>query len=236
MRKEQFTIDSYVHVLNRGTKKLPIVRDDQDRKRFIKSLFYLNDEYVPENWSRELSRLDIPLFQRPSTWRDRQPIVSILAYNLMDNHFHLLLKEIKDGGISRFMHKLGTSMTNSFNLRHKETGSIFQGAYKARMIDDDNYFRYVCVYIMIKNAFERYPGGLGVAISEFDKAYDFALRDMFYSSGEYFQGRNFSIVEKKDIEDIFETPTDFKMFARECMLGVSLDEILGDLTMEDKAL
>src|ERR1700690_699572 len=121
MRKEPFSVGSYVHVLNRGTRRMDIVRDDADRWRFLKLIRYLNDANVPRNWEREIGPDHVRRgFARPDTWGTAQPYVSVLAYCLMDNHFHLLMRERIDGGISKFMQRLCTSMSLYFNAKYGE--------------------------------------------------------------------------------------------------------------------
>lgn len=152
MRVEPFTIDSYVHVIKRGARGMPIVQNESEKWRFLKILFYMNDENLPKQWERDIKNL---LFlNRPQFWLKKKPLVKILCYILMPNHFHLLLKEIRDGGVTAFMQKIGNSMTGYFNLKHNEKGSIFQGSYKSRTIDEDAYLKYLAAYIMVKNAFE----------------------------------------------------------------------------------
>ena len=166
MRKEAFGVGDIVHVFNRGNRKQEIVRDDTDRWRFLQTLFYFNDEFSPENPFRTLNDLLKSDFNNgrvliwPSQWPARNKLVDILAFTLMDNHYHLVLQEIKEGGVAKFMQKLGTGATNRFNIRHKETGRLFQGAYKARRVGSDNYLKYLNVYLHIKNVFELYPGGM----------------------------------------------------------------------------
>ncbi len=74
-------------------------------------------------------------------------IVSIGAYCLMPNHYHLLLKEITDGGISRFMQKLGTAYTMYFNKKYERTGNLLTKPFRARHVGDDRYFQRVVDYI-----------------------------------------------------------------------------------------
>src|SRR3989338_7670613 len=165
MRVEPFAVGSYVHALKRGARGLPITKSLSEQRRFMRLLFYMNDHYSNEIWERETKTLG--MFGRPSEWPERRPLVKILAWTLMPNHFHLLLKEVEEGGISKFMQKLGNSMSTYANLKHKEKGSLFQGAYKARTVGDDRYLRYLAPYIMVKNVFELYPGGLEKAMREF---------------------------------------------------------------------
>ena len=65
----------------------------------------------------------------------------------MPNHFHLLLEETEEGGISKFMQGLCVSMSKHFNIKYEEKGSLFQGAFKSRTINDDYYLDLIHVYI-----------------------------------------------------------------------------------------
>ena len=188
MRKEPFTVGDYVHILKRGAKGLPIVRDENDRLRFLKILRHLNDEYISDYWENDIEKESShteKVFERPVTWPEQKPLVMILAYTLMPNHFHILVKEITEGGVARFMQKLGNSMTGHFNLKYKESGSLFQGSYKARHVKDDRYLRYLAIYIMVKNIFELYPGGIQEAIRNFEKAFEWGTNYQFSSLAEY---------------------------------------------------
>ena len=73
--------------------------------------------------------------------------VAIGAYCLMDNHIHLLVKEINDNGVSHFMQKLMTAYTMYFNQKYKRVGPLFQGVFKAEHADDDQYLQYLYAYI-----------------------------------------------------------------------------------------
>ena len=238
MRKEPFTIGNYVHVYNRGSRKMPIVRDEADKWHFLEMLYYFNDESSMLNLLRELHEsfkfdLNSELVW-PNEWEPRKPIVKILAFILMENHFHLLLKETQENGIGRFMQKLGTGMANYFNNKYQESGGLFQGSYKAKTVQEDEYLEYLSVYIQVKNAFEMYPGGIEKAVQEFDKAYEFAI-NYSYGSLANFAGRmsrNSVIVEKELLGDMFPSPQKYKEFAKECIIGMDLDRKLelGNLT------
>ena len=218
MRVEPFTLDSYIHTIKRGARGLPIVADDADRWRFLRLLFYMNDEYLDENWDQVTKQND--LFHRPDWWPERSAIVRILGFTLMSNHVHLILQEIRAGGVSMFMRKVSQSMTNHHNEKHHQRGSLFQGSYKSRTIQSDEYLRYVAVYVMVKNTFELYPlGGLGGAMQNFEAAWSWAISYPFSSLGEYTSGRIFPIIEKEILGEIYSNPKDFKKFAREVIKG-----------------
>lgn len=138
-RKFVFSEGEYYHVYNRGVEKRNIFLDDKDHQRFMKLLYVANGEQpfvfrdIEDKAFGEIDR--------------GKPIVAIGAYVLMPNHFHLLLKEIVEGGISMFMGKLLTGYSAYFNKRNKRTGSLFQGPYQAQHADQDEYLKYLFAYI-----------------------------------------------------------------------------------------
>ena len=186
MRVEPHSVDSILHTVKRGARGMDVVLDDADRWRFIKSLFLLNDSHSSTNWYTETANLK--LFERPEHWPERNPLVRILAWVLMSNHFHLLMQEKAEGGIAKFMQRLCGSMSLCFNLKYESKGSIFQGSYKAKLVDDDSYLRHLAFYIQVKNVLEIYPGGLVAALADFDKAWDWALKYEFSSLPAYVYG------------------------------------------------
>ena len=74
-------------------------------------------------------------------------MVEILAFSLMPNHVHLLVKQIREGGISKFMRKIGAGYSAYYNQKHKRVGHVFQGRHKIVHITNDNQLKAVFVYI-----------------------------------------------------------------------------------------
>ena len=153
------------------------------------------------------------------------PDVSLVGYSILPNHLHLILEEIIENGISRLMHKCSMAYSKFINAKYKESGCLFQGRFRSRIVDGDEYLRYLAVYVMVKNPFELYPGGLGKAIKEFDQAYEWAVRYPFCSLADYAGKRSSPLLTTDALMKIFGNPKAFKEFARECML-VKLDRLL----------
>ncbi|MEK7179463.1 MAG: transposase [Patescibacteria group bacterium] len=235
MRKEQFGIGTFVHVVNRGAHKINIVRTDADRWRFLKLLRYLNDVSVPRNWERDISPAHIrDNFARPEQWGEAEPYVSILAHCLKDNHFHLLLLEQREGGISKFMHRVSRSMAANSNAKYKGSGALFQGPYRARIVDNDRHLQYLSVYINIKNVFEAYPGGLKAAANNFNDAYDWAIQYPFSSTADFAGERKSSLIDHSARQSLFATPSDFRVAAEEIMTAkFDIDSTLQDLVLDE---
>ncbi len=218
MRVEPYSLDSVIHVTKRGTRGMDIVRDMEDRHRFTKSLFLLNDVHVDPNWHRETA--DLPPFERPPHWPERKPLVHILAWTLLTNHFHLLLREVQEGGAAKFMQRLGGSMTMCFNLKYKEKGSMFQSAYHARTVEEDAHMNYLAFYILVKNVLEMYPGGLTAASVHFDDAWEWAKKYPFSSFQGFVSGKHTPIVEDSDkLFSITSAENSFKEEVRELLFA-----------------
>lgn len=234
MRKEPYTVGSYVHIVKRGAHGADIVRDDADRWRFLRLMRYLNDDNAPRNWERDVTNDHIRRgFERPESWAAPRPYVAILAYCLMDNHFHLLVQERIEGGISKFMQRLCTSMAKYFNAKYKEQGTLFQGAYQARTIEEDRHLQYLAAYIQVKNPFERYPKGMRSAVQEYDTALEWVLDDPFSSLADYLGERRSSLLDYDAIRDVFNETHRFRKFARDVIEGrieryVGIDQLLLD--------
>lgn len=162
----------------------------------------------------------------PSDWTEKDPLVDVIAFVLMNNHFHLILQEREEEGVTEFMRKLGTGMTNRFNTRYEETGRLFQGAYKARRVDQDRYLQYLAVYVHIKNVFELYPGGFEEALQNFDDAFEFAVDYPYSSLGAYLDNQHLAVpvLEKEMMENIIKDKEGFRKFAKNCIDFMDFDE------------
>jgi len=218
MRVEPYSIDSFVHVIKRGARGIEITNNNTDKDRFLRLLYYMNDSFLPHDWEEEIRSLQP--FERPQHWPKRKALVKVLAYTLMPNHFHLLLLNTTERGISDYMQKVGQSMTRHFNAKYGQNGSLFQGSYRGKTIDSDEYLRYVAAYIMVKNVFELYPrGGLHGATEHFEDAWKWALTYPHSSFREYATG-NFSPITDPDVfGDVFRDKKYFKKYMREVIEG-----------------
>src|SRR3989344_6026710 len=123
MKKPQFTTDAFYHIYNRGVEKRKIFLDKDDHFRFIHDLFEFNDEAYALNIYYKLPSLTSYEVQ-PRKMSKRKLLVEIIAFCLMPNHFHLLLRQNADSGIVRFMQKLGTGYTMYFNQKYQRVGGL----------------------------------------------------------------------------------------------------------------
>jgi len=139
-RKTTLAPNEFYHIYNRGTEKIKTFHNKNDYRRFMALLYLCNSELPVTANFRGLTS-EIFRAERGET------LVEICAYCLMPNHFHLILKEKEDGGISKFMQKLTTGYTMYFNKYHERSGSLFQGTFRAVHCDNDEYLRYLISYV-----------------------------------------------------------------------------------------
>ncbi len=143
MKRPIFLNDHFYHIFNRGADKRKVFNDKQDYQRFLFSVKGFNDVNSTLNFYRRLN-VGSPTSLKPV---EQKPLVEILCYCLMPNHFHLIARQLKENGITSFMRKLGTGYTNYFNQKYKRSGVLFQGKFKSVSIENDEYLNYLIQYI-----------------------------------------------------------------------------------------
>lgn len=146
-RKINFEIDEWYHCYNRGVDKRTTFEEEADYIRFIELLYLANDA-ASFNRDNIGTRSAEKIFSRKRV----EPLVAIGAYALMPNHYHLLIKEVEEGGVSRFMHKLSIAYTTYFNKKYERIGNLFVKPFRARHVADDKYFQHVVNYIHLNPA------------------------------------------------------------------------------------
>ncbi len=142
MRKIKLVEGEYYHIYNRGTDKRNIFVDQKDLLRFWESLFDFN-QTEPIGSIYEFS------FKKKSgeANKKRKPLVQFIAYCINSNHFHFLITPLQEKGIEKFMQRLGNGYTKYFNNRHKRSGVLFQGKFKSKHIDSNEYLLHLSAYI-----------------------------------------------------------------------------------------
>jgi len=147
-KPRQFEIGGVYHVINRGVERRRIFMKRQDYSRFIFGLEFFNKKQSNNLWELVSEAGPGPASERIEKERKRKrgSIVELMAFTLMPNHYHLVVREIRKGGISLFMNKLG-GYTTYFNKQYNRVGPLFQSRYKAIPIQTEiqlgNTFTYV---------------------------------------------------------------------------------------------
>lgn len=199
-RMTPLVMGEYYHIYNRGVARQPTFLSKKDHERFIICLHYYSFENVPFRLSKFL--------QLPKEDRDKwikelelknNIAVEIIAFCLMPNHFHLLLKQVSDKGISTFMKKVTDAYTRYFNKRHGRVGSVFQGAFKAVHISHEEQLLHLSRYIHLNPL-------VSIVVREED------FRGYPWSSLKSYLGENYSFINSKIILDFFKSKEKYLEF------------------------
>lgn len=181
-RRVPFAVDEYYHCYNRGVDKRVVFGRKKEYQRF-QELLYLANDTRPIQRSFLENYVHEEIFSLPRL----QPIVAIGAYCLMPNHIHILIREIIDGGISRFMHKVGTGYTMYFNIAHQRVGNLFVKPFRSKHVDSDVYLQHVGNYIHLNPA-ELSEAGWKTGVVKNMRALEVAMREYPYSGFADYNG------------------------------------------------
>ena len=125
-------------MFNRGVDKRVIFTKKEYLYYFFRSIALLNT--TVQSTGQSLTRKNL-------VNKESGRLVSVVAYALLPNHFHLLLKQEVDNGIVKFMQKLGTSYTMFFNKQEKRSGALFQGKFKANHLSGEFALPVLSAYV-----------------------------------------------------------------------------------------
>lgn len=197
LRKQTFALGEFYHLYNRGTEKRIIFKDAKDYQHFLYLMYICNT-----NKSIELRKIG-KNFDREET------IVDIGAYCLMPNHFHILICEKIDGGVSKYMRKLLTAYSMYFNKKYKRTGKLYEGVFKSIHANKDTYLKYLYSYIHLN------PAKLIDKnwIENNKRNVENLLKYVFeypYSSIKEYAEKKFKIINPSEFPTYFKNPIDHK--------------------------
>ncbi len=139
-----FEVGEFFHVYNRGVDKRNIFFSKGDWDHFLWLLWARNSKKHirnPRTSNGQGASLAI------GKGDQNESLVDIIAYSLMENHFHLLLHEKIEGGITQFMRRLLTAYSMYMNKKYDRTGPLMCRPFRAKHVDSDEYFRWLVSYI-----------------------------------------------------------------------------------------
>lgn len=181
VRKEAFVTGEIYHCYNRGVDKRDVFMTLEHFDYIIK---------ICDLFNQVESLGGIKEYSLKKNCVNRgERIVTILSYCFNPNHFHLLLRQEVDGGVSKFMQKLSTGYTMYFNKDQNRSGSLFQGKFKSKHVGTDVYLKHLLVYVNRNN-----------------EVHGIADVDKFKSSHQLFasQMKN-SICDPREASEYFDT-------------------------------
>jgi REP element-mobilizing transposase RayT len=147
MRRTPFAEGEWYHCYTRGVDKRTVFESPKEYERYLQLLYICNnDKIIHRSDLLSLSHEEILALPRDN------PIVAVGAFALMPNHPHLLLKEIRQGGISQFMGRVSNAYTKYFNIKRERVGNLFVSPFRAKHVPSDLYFKHLVRYILLNPA------------------------------------------------------------------------------------
>jgi len=228
-RKEEFADGEIYHVYNRGVDKRIVFEDKQDFFQFLQMLDLCNIDMTCGGVSAY--KLKVNMERRCN----KKKLVEIIAYCLNANHYHLILRQVAEDGISRFMQKVGTGYAKYFNQKNGRSGALFQGRFKSKHIGTDEYLKGLSAYVNLNNVIHQDVGNT--------KARHQCRALLFRSSWWEYGGKKeedtfHEICEKDIILDGFKNKREYMKFAKSYVKNIikaRKDKKLVDLE-DDKEL
>jgi len=215
MRKDPLITGEYYHIYNRGVDKRDIFMNIADLTRFVISVKEFNTT-DPIGSIREKTKpfKNVAQDHLPGVQHlgehlgdGATPLVSIICYCFNPNHFHFIIKQEVDDGISEFFKRLLGGYTNYFNKAYDRSGALFQGRFKSHLIKTNQYFLKIRPYVHMNYLIHDIPIEKNNMVLASDKEYD---------SG------NFNIVSKKEAKKLLDFYGDNKNFKKECQKMISM--------------
>jgi putative transposase len=149
-----FVTGSFYHVYNRGVEKRNIFIGKRDYHQFLLAMDFYRKNPLPSKLSDFKRGIE-----KIKKVENQIELVEVHAYCLMSNHFHFLLKQKTEGGITHFLRKFTNSYTRFFNTKYDRIGPLFQGSFKAKLVENDEYLLQVSKYIH-RNPLKFHKGSL----------------------------------------------------------------------------
>lgn len=190
------------HILNRGNASVPIFKTKYDYQKFTQTFLYYQNDNPPMRFSKIN---ELPSLERSRLLEklkgQKNFLVEIIAYCLMPNHYHFILKQTKDGGILNFIRLSTNSYSRYFNTKYKRKGGLFEGRFKAVRIETESQLFHLSRYVHL-NPYSSF------LVKDFESL----LKYPFSSLQEYAGSSEINACNKEIVLGQFLSPNDYKKF------------------------
>lgn len=208
-RKNPLLPNHFYHIYNRGIEKRDIFLEPKDYERFLILLYLCNDSKpvnIRDLYDKGLSFVEIMQIEKEGV------LVDIGAYCLMPNHVHLLIKGCHENGISIFTKKLFTGYSMFFNKKYQRSGRLFENTFKAELVNEDNYLKYLFSYIHLNPVKLIDKNWKEFGIKDFKNTFDFLKNYRWSSYNTYSNDLGDTIINKDSFPKYFENFQEFNDF------------------------
>jgi putative transposase len=210
-RKEQFITGDTYHIVVRALDDNLIFKDTNDYFRGIFSIYEFNNSKPVTIFIRrrdrkvEKKKEKLSDFGSPTVLDERDCFVEVLAFCFMPNHMHLLVRQMKEGGISKFMQKIGIGLSKYLNKKYERKGHVFQDVFRSVRIENDKQLITVFNYIHVNPLSLYEPGWKEKGISDINESIRFLENYKWSSYQDYIGKKNFpSVTERRFLAEFMD--------------------------------
>jgi len=198
-KNPQLINNEVYHIVSRTVGDAVVFDEEDDFYRGIFSIYEFNNDKSVNIWKRRKERAieKIKLGPTSPTLQERDIIVEILAFSFMPNHLHLLVKQLKNNGIIKFMQKFGTGFAVYFNKKYNRKGHLFN-KFRAIHIKDDNQLKNAFVYVHTNLISLIEPKWKEKGIKNPDEVIKFLRTNKRHSYPDYLGVKSFPSVTQRD--------------------------------------
>lgn len=221
-KPRRFDLSNCYHVYNCGVEKRDTFTTPRDYQRCLQTIYYyLYDQRFSFAQFQELSLEGQQLYSQTHPRNPDKLRVKLLAYCLMPNHFHFLLKPVRLDGITLFIADISNSHTRYFNVKNQRIGSLFQGTYKAKEVSNISSLLQVSRYIHLN---PQDPQDLGVKLEDYP----------FSSYKEWLNPQEPALIDQEEVNFYLDSLRDIPSYRDFVEAGLKQDPRLGieDLVLD----
>jgi putative transposase len=218
IERSQLVNDEIYHIAIRGVADKKIFMNQSDYYRMVFSVYEFNNASPVRIRDRRGLRNKNVRGQTSDIYgfNERDLLVEILAFCFMPNHIHLLLKQTKDNGITKFMRKVGTGYAGYFNRKYKKRGHLFQGRFWVTRVKTNEQLQTVFVYIHSNPISLIEPKWKEKGIKNTEKTIRFLENYRWSSYLDYIDKKNFpSVISKNFLLDVIGGKSSCQKFIKD---------------------
>jgi len=146
-RKETFAPEQYYHIYSRLLFQKPVFSNIKNAERLKQAFLLANSTNSSAAFQFLKNNKKASFKEALKIAQEGEKLVNIICYTIMPNHYHLLLQELKENGITNFMHKGNTSIAKYINIKNERKGPLFESRFNAKHINDNRYLLHLSLYI-----------------------------------------------------------------------------------------
>lgn len=146
-KKEKFVLGEYYHIYSRTILNIPEFKNRDNASKMAQTFLLANSTNSGQAFDYLRNNINTSLKGALKISKSGEKLTEILCYAIMPDHYHLLVKEIKENGITDFIRKCNISIAKYINTKTERKGPLFESRFKSKHIHSNDYLLHLSVYI-----------------------------------------------------------------------------------------